>query len=54
MKTINKIAFITFAGSSILSGIIGIINMKFDLLALCVIFAAIAYTGYQDIKNPVN
>jgi len=54
MKTINTIALITFAGLSILSGVIALLTKTYELLFLCVIFAGIGYTAYIDIKNPIE
>lgn len=52
MKTLNKIAMISFATISIVTIIFAIVQKRIDLGCLGLIMAGISYAAYKDYKNP--
>ena len=52
MKTLNKIAVITFAGLSLSMGICAIVQIRFDLGCLSVVCGGVAYLAYLDYTKP--
>ena len=53
MKMINLITVISFAMLMVMAGIVGLLQKRYELLALACLFGAIsriAYIDYKDIR----